>query len=110
MHQRVDDPLGFAIVECWASQEHLDTHLALPKVKDLIATLDGLADGQPAFGVYATLAAGAPEKGGPPQGIFFKEPPRPDRELLPHDPFKAMIAPRPVGWISTIGPDGEVNL
>jgi quinol monooxygenase YgiN len=63
MHQHVDDPLAFAIVECWASQEHLDTHLALPKVKDLIATLDGLADGRPAFGVYATLAAGDPEKG-----------------------------------------------
>ena len=63
MHQRVDDPLEFAIVECWASQEHLDTHLGLPKVKEMIGTLDGLADGQPAFGVYRTLAAGDPEKG-----------------------------------------------
>ncbi|HEX8446596.1 MAG TPA: flavin reductase family protein [Sphingomonas sp.] len=29
---------------------------------------------------------------------------------LPHDPFKAIVAPRPIGWISTIGADGVVNL
>lgn len=29
---------------------------------------------------------------------------------LAHDPFKALIAPRPIGWISTIGPTGGVNL
>jgi flavin reductase (DIM6/NTAB) family NADH-FMN oxidoreductase RutF len=29
---------------------------------------------------------------------------------LPHDPFKAIVAPRPIGWISTIDPDGRVNL
>ena len=29
---------------------------------------------------------------------------------LPHDPFKALIAPRPIGWISSIGADGAVNL
>jgi len=29
---------------------------------------------------------------------------------LPHDPFKAIIAPRPVGWISTIDKDGAINL
>lgn len=29
---------------------------------------------------------------------------------LPHDPFKAIVAPRPIGWISTIGADGSVNL
>ena len=63
MHQRVDDPAEFAIVECWASQAHLDAHLALPKVKDMISTLDGLAVGRPAFGIYATLLAGDPQKG-----------------------------------------------
>jgi quinol monooxygenase YgiN len=63
MHQRVDDPLEFAIIECWASQAHLDAHLGLPKVKEMIGAIDGLADGQPAFGIYATLAAGDPEKG-----------------------------------------------
>jgi quinol monooxygenase YgiN len=63
MHQRVDDPAEFAIVECWASQKHLDAHLGLAKVKDMIATIDGLADGQPAFGVYRTLLAGDPGKG-----------------------------------------------
>lgn len=29
---------------------------------------------------------------------------------LPHDPFKALVSPRPIGWISTVGKDGAVNL
>jgi flavin reductase (DIM6/NTAB) family NADH-FMN oxidoreductase RutF len=29
---------------------------------------------------------------------------------LPHDPFKAIVAPRPIGWISSMGADGSVNL
>ncbi|WP_158747199.1 flavin reductase family protein [Acidisphaera sp. L21] len=29
---------------------------------------------------------------------------------LPHDPFKAILAPRPVGWISTVDAQGRVNL
>jgi len=29
---------------------------------------------------------------------------------LPHDPFKALVAPRPIGWISTISKSGQVNL
>jgi flavin reductase (DIM6/NTAB) family NADH-FMN oxidoreductase RutF len=29
---------------------------------------------------------------------------------LPHDPFKAIVAPRPIGWISTVSLDGIVNL
>jgi flavin reductase (DIM6/NTAB) family NADH-FMN oxidoreductase RutF len=29
---------------------------------------------------------------------------------LPHDPFKAIVAPRPIGWISTVARDGAVNL
>lgn len=29
---------------------------------------------------------------------------------LPHDPFKAIIAPRPIGWIGSKGTDGSVNL
>ena len=29
---------------------------------------------------------------------------------LPHDPFKAIIAPRPIGWISSIDAQGRVNL
>jgi len=29
---------------------------------------------------------------------------------LAHDPFKAIIAPRPIGWISTLGPEGVPNL
>lgn len=29
---------------------------------------------------------------------------------LPHDPFKAIVAPRPIGWISTLDAEGRVNL
>lgn len=29
---------------------------------------------------------------------------------LPHDPFKAIVAPRPIGWISAVNGKGEVNL
>jgi flavin reductase (DIM6/NTAB) family NADH-FMN oxidoreductase RutF len=29
---------------------------------------------------------------------------------LPHDPFKAIVAPRPIGWISTLDADGRANL
>lgn len=29
---------------------------------------------------------------------------------LKHDPFKALVAPRPIGWISTVDEDGVVNL
>jgi flavin reductase (DIM6/NTAB) family NADH-FMN oxidoreductase RutF len=42
--------------------------------------------------------------------MLFYEPHARDRELLPHDPFKAIVAPRPIGWVSTLGPDGEPNL
>lgn len=29
---------------------------------------------------------------------------------LPHDPFKAIVAPRPIGWISTLDTQGRPNL
>jgi flavin reductase (DIM6/NTAB) family NADH-FMN oxidoreductase RutF len=29
---------------------------------------------------------------------------------LPHDPSKAIVAPRPIGWISTIDKEGKINL
>ncbi len=29
---------------------------------------------------------------------------------LPHNPFKAIVAPRPIGWISTVSKDGIANL
>lgn len=29
---------------------------------------------------------------------------------LPHDPFNAIVAPRPIGWISTLSGDGRRNL
>lgn len=33
-----------------------------------------------------------------------------DGHGLPHDPFKAIIAPRPIGWISTVDVNGRPNL
>lgn len=41
--------------------------------------------------------------------IFF-EPELRDRALLPHDPFKGLVVPRPIGWISTMSRAGAVNL
>jgi flavin reductase (DIM6/NTAB) family NADH-FMN oxidoreductase RutF len=29
---------------------------------------------------------------------------------LPHDPLNAIVAPRPIGWISTVSPSGKRNL
>lgn len=29
---------------------------------------------------------------------------------LPHDPFKALVAPRPIGWISSLSKEGRANL
>jgi flavin reductase (DIM6/NTAB) family NADH-FMN oxidoreductase RutF len=29
---------------------------------------------------------------------------------LPNDPFKAVVVPRPIGWISSLAPDGTANL
>jgi flavin reductase (DIM6/NTAB) family NADH-FMN oxidoreductase RutF len=42
--------------------------------------------------------------------MIFYEPESRDRDLLPHDPFKSLVAPRPIGWISTADAEGRVNL
>lgn len=39
---------------------------------------------------------------------YFYEPSKGHR--LPHSPIKAIVAPRPIGWISTISREGKVNL
>lgn len=41
---------------------------------------------------------------------MFYEPDKRDLSLLRHDPFKAIVAPRPIGWITSISLKGEVNL
>jgi flavin reductase (DIM6/NTAB) family NADH-FMN oxidoreductase RutF len=41
---------------------------------------------------------------------MFYEPDHRDRTLLPHDPFKAIVSPRPIGWITSISANNEVNL
>src|SRR5450759_4518051 len=41
---------------------------------------------------------------------MFYEPDKRDSKLLPHDPFKAIVAPRPIGWITSMNLKGQVNL
>ncbi len=40
---------------------------------------------------------------------MFYEPPLRNHGL-PHDPFKALVTPRPIGWITAMSARGEVNL
>jgi len=40
---------------------------------------------------------------------MFYEPRKKDHGL-PHDPYNAIVAPRPIGWITSISSDGEINL
>ncbi|MEA1833577.1 flavin reductase family protein [Methylobacterium durans] len=34
----------------------------------------------------------------------------PETRTLPHNPLKALVAPRPIGWISTMSREGALNL
>jgi flavin reductase (DIM6/NTAB) family NADH-FMN oxidoreductase RutF len=40
--------------------------------------------------------------------MFYE--PRKNDHGLPYNPFKALIAPRPIGWVTTLSAKGEVNL
>jgi flavin reductase (DIM6/NTAB) family NADH-FMN oxidoreductase RutF len=42
--------------------------------------------------------------------MIFYEAGRHREAGLAHDPFKALVTPRPIGWISTTSDDGRVNL
>ncbi|WP_290649832.1 flavin reductase family protein [Aquisalimonas sp.] len=42
------------------------------------------------------------------ESIYFYEPDK--GHGLPHDPFNAMVAPRPIGWISSMDSGGHLNL
>lgn len=42
--------------------------------------------------------------------MLFYEPAHRDKTLLPHDPFKAIVAPRPIGWVTTRSAAGAINL
>lgn len=43
-----------------------------------------------------------------PDNAHFYQPK--DGHQLPHDPFNAIIAPRPIGWVSTKSASGQINL
>lgn len=40
--------------------------------------------------------------------MFYTPDNKPDE--LPHNPFKAIVAPRPIGWISSLSSKGKFNL
>jgi flavin reductase (DIM6/NTAB) family NADH-FMN oxidoreductase RutF len=40
--------------------------------------------------------------------VFYE--PRKGNHGLPHDPFKALVAPRPIGWITSMSVAGDINL
>ncbi|MGA9858238.1 MAG: flavin reductase family protein [Solirubrobacteraceae bacterium] len=42
--------------------------------------------------------------------IFYQPGDHRGRGGLAHDPFKALVTPRPIGWVSTMSADGAVNL
>ena len=42
--------------------------------------------------------------------MIFYEPGQHRLAGIAHDPFKALVAPRPIGWVSTMAADGSVNL
>ena len=42
--------------------------------------------------------------------MLFYAPEKRDKSILRHDPFKSIIAPRPIGWVTTMGVDGAINL
>lgn len=42
--------------------------------------------------------------------MLFYQPEDRDKARLPHDPFKAIVAPRPIGWVTTQSASGAINL
>jgi flavin reductase (DIM6/NTAB) family NADH-FMN oxidoreductase RutF len=42
--------------------------------------------------------------------LIFFEPESRDKKLFPWDPFKGVVVPRPIGWISSMSKAGQVNL
>jgi flavin reductase (DIM6/NTAB) family NADH-FMN oxidoreductase RutF len=41
---------------------------------------------------------------------MFYDPRKPRSHGLPNDPFKAIVAPRPIGWITSVSAAGDINL
>jgi flavin reductase (DIM6/NTAB) family NADH-FMN oxidoreductase RutF len=42
--------------------------------------------------------------------MHFYRPEARDKAILPHDPLKAIVAPRPIGWIGAMSRSGALNL
>jgi flavin reductase (DIM6/NTAB) family NADH-FMN oxidoreductase RutF len=42
--------------------------------------------------------------------MFYEPSADPQALPLAIDPFKSLVVPRPIGWVTSVGPDGSVNL
>jgi hypothetical protein len=40
--------------------------------------------------------------------MFYE--PRKKNHGLPHDPYNAIVGPRPIGWITSVNLNGDINL
>ena len=40
--------------------------------------------------------------------MFYE--PRKKNHGLPHDPYNAIVGPRPIGWITSMNSEGQINL
>jgi quinol monooxygenase YgiN len=63
IHRGVQDPLQFAVVERWDSNEALQAHLATPYIQSFFKKLPALVDGAPDLSFYESLAEGSSPKG-----------------------------------------------
>ncbi len=67
----------------------------------------GLKSGVLAIGI--TMISSNVSQGGAVSNLFHSYEPR-QGHRLPHDPFNMIVGPRPIGWISTRGVSGGLNL
>ena len=97
---------GFARRSASAPSEKIAgfVHIGRPNMVSEDRPRPALADDR--FPVLANDPAASIARRAP---LFYETRQR-DKSLLPRDPFKAIVAPRPIGWISTRSRDGLVNL
>ena len=63
LHHGAGDRSRFVFVERWASQEHLDAHLASSHIAAVLARADDLLAEPPDIVVYDAVVQGEPAKG-----------------------------------------------
>ncbi|MGE5636498.1 MAG: putative quinol monooxygenase [Nocardioidaceae bacterium] len=63
LHQGLDDPARFVLVERWSSREEADAHLASPHIAAFLERVDELLVEAPEITAYDAVPAGEREKG-----------------------------------------------